>query len=194
MFSMDLKLIVVILFLCCISSCSRDEKLEYPIKIQNRDLVEAITEYQNMMYSEYKKDIESGDSVYVGIWSRDINDSIYRYYLSPVRGMLILPVLAPFDLCKVNGHHVLSSHANLSMIIRQERRFSVLSDDAYIKYSKILFPNEYKDNPKGEILDICHPTDCYLTFLGDSLIDKTYKCGSPRDKVIVKLNGEEVYL
>jgi len=190
------KLLLLLgLFSCCTPNVNKENsELECTVEIRNKDLVEAITEYQNMMYSEYKKDIESGDSVYVGIWSRDINDSIYRYYLSPVRGMLILPVLAPFDLCKVNGHHVLSSHANLSMIIRQERRFSVLSDDAYIKYSKILFPNEYKDNPKGEILDICHPTDCYLTFLGDSLIDKTYKCGSPRDKVIVKLNGEEVYL
>ena len=194
MFRKDFKLVVVILFLCCIFSCSRDDKQEYPIEIHNKDLVEAITEYQSMICSEYKKNIESGDSVYVAIWSRDINDSIYRYYLSPVRGMLVLPVIAPFDLCKVNGHHVLYSHAILSMIIRQERRFSVLSDDAYIKYSKILFPNEYKDNPKGEILDICHPTDCYLTFLGDSLIDKTYKCGGPRDKVLVKLNGKEVYL
>lgn len=127
------KLLLLLgLFSCCTSDDNKENsELEYPIEINNRDLVGAITEYQNMMYSEYKKDIESGDSVYVGIWSRDINDSIYRYYLSPVRGMLILPVLAPFDLCKVNGHHVLSSHANLSMIIRQERRFSVLSDNAY---------------------------------------------------------------
>ena len=34
----------------------------------------------------------------------------------------------------------------------------------------------------------------YLTFLGDSLIDKTFMRGSIRDKIPVKLNGEEVYL
>jgi hypothetical protein len=190
------RLFVFVLFSCCASSCNKDtdRELECTIEIQNKDLREAITEYQEKMFCEFKKEIESGDSVYVGVWSRDVNDSIYRYYLSPIRGMLELPVVAPFDLCKVNGHHVLLSHAVLSMKIRLENRFSILSDDAYIKYSKILFPKEYGENHKGGILELYEPTDCYLTFLGDSLIDKTYKKGFPREKISVKLNDKEVYL
>ena len=189
-----ISLFIVLLFSCCTSSDSKDAELEYPIEINNKDLVEAITEYQDFLYKDRKADIERGDSVYVGVWSRDVNDSIYRYYLAPVRGMLVLPIVAPFDLCRVNGHHVIFSHAILSMKVRLENRFSILSDTAYVKYSKILFPKEYEENNKGKWLDLDEPDNIYLTFLGDSLIDKTIKRGMPRERIPVKLNGEEVYL
>ena len=192
-----ISLFIVLLFSCCTSSDSKDAELEYPIEINNKDLVEAITEYQDFLYKDRKADIERGDSVYVGVWSRDVNDSIYRYYLAPVRGMLVLPIVAPFDLCKVNGHHVVFSHTNGYMICQLEKRFCKFSEAAYLRYARMLFPKEYEESKKKHNIDcikIYEPENCYLTFLGDSLIDKTFKRGSIRDKIPVKLNGEEVYL
>ena len=189
-----ISLFIVLLFSCCTSSDSKDAELEYPIEINNKDLVEAITEYQDFLYKDNKKVVEQGDSVYAVVCSKDINDSIFRYTIYPICQMYEIKYVAPFDLCKVNGHHVIFSHAILSMKVRLENRFSILSDTAYVKYSKILFPKEYEENNKGKWLDLDEPENCYLTFLGDSLIDKTFKRGSIRDKIPVKLNGEEVYL
>ena len=93
-----ISLFIVVLFSCCTSSSSKEEELECSVEINNKDLIEAITEYQ-----ERERNLQ--------------------------RGFLV-----------------------------------------------------------------CGPDYCYLTFLGDSLIDKTFKHGMSRDKIPVKLNGKEVYL
>ena len=192
-----ISLFIVLLFSCCTSSSSKEEELEYPVVIQNKALIEAIANYQDFLYTDNKKDIERGDSIYVGICSKDINDSIYRYVIYPVYRMSLIQFYAPLSLCKVNGHHVLFSHTNAYMIWNEERKFSRFSDDAYQKCAEVLFPKEYEESKKKHNINcikIYEPENCYLTFLGDSLIDKTFKRGSIRDKIPVKLNGEEVYL
>ncbi|SEW08875.1 hypothetical protein SAMN04487850_1570 [Prevotella aff. ruminicola Tc2-24] len=190
-----ISLFIVLLFSSCTSSDSKDAELEYPIEINNKDLVEAITEYQDFLYKDNKKVVEQGDSVYAVVCSIDINDSIYRYVIYPICQMYEIKYEVPFDLCRVNGHHVVFSHVN-SYMVQLEKRFCKLSETVYLRYAKILFPKEYEESRKQEsqVLRIYEPDNCYLTFLGDSLIDKTYKQGLSRDKILVKLNGEEVYL
>ena len=192
-----ISLFIVLLFSCCTSSDSKDAELEYPIEINNKDLVEAITEYQDFLYKDNKKVVEQGDSVYAVVCSIDINDSIFRYTIYPICQMYEIKYVAPFDLCKVNGHHVVFSHTNGYMICQLEKRFCKFSEAAYLRYARMLFPKEYEESKKKHNIDcikIYEPENCYLTFLGDSLIDKTFKRGSIRDKIPVKLNGEEVYL
>ena len=195
-----MRLFWLFIMLCSIISCTSSKEkenadLESPIEFCNKDLIEAITEYQNFLNMDNKKIIEQGDSVYAVVCSIDINDSIYRYVIYPICQMYEIKYEVPFDLCRVNGHHVVFSHVN-SYMVQLEKRFCKLSETVYLRYAKILFPKEYEESRKQEsqVLRIYEPANCYLTFLGDSLIDKTYKQGLSRDKILVKLNGEEVYL
>ena len=196
-----MRLFCFIIMLCGIISCtsSKEEEntdIESLIEFCNKDLVEAITEYQDFLYKDNKKVVEQGDSVYAVVCSIDINDSIYRYTIYPICQMYEIKYEAPFDLCRVNGHHVVFSHTNGYMICQLEKRFSKLSETAYLRYARMLFPKEYEESRKREsqVLRIYEPANCYLTFLRDSLIDKTFKRGLPSDKIPVKLNGEEVFL
>ena len=190
-------LIILALFSCCTSKSEHEDAfLDCTIEINNEDLIEAITEYQDYLYKDYKEHIERGDSIYVGILPEALNDSICRYYMYAVRGIKEIPLSVPFILSRVNRHYVLLSHASVSMWIkvRKERRFFKQSDAADIRYRKILFPEEFKEDQNGRWLDLYEPENCYLTFLGDSLIDKTVKRGFPSDKINIKLNGKEVNL
>lgn len=190
-------LIILALFSCCTSKSEHEDAfLDCTIEINNEDLIEAITEYQDYLYKDYKEHIERGDSIYVGILPEALNDSICRYYMYAVRGIKEIPLSVPFILSRVNRHYVLLSHASVSMWmkVRKERRFFKQSDAADIRYRKILFPEEFKEDQNGRWLDLYEPENCYLTFLGDSLIDKTVKRGFPSDKINIKLNGKEVNL
>ena len=173
-----ISLFIVVLFSCCTSSSSKEEELECSVEINNKDLIEAITEYQEMMYDKFKKSIERGDSVYVSVCSKDINDSIFD---------------TPFDLCKVNGHYVLVSYRPAYHICNTPITFT---EEVCRNYEKKLFPKQYEERERNlqRGFLVCGPDYCYLTFLGDSLIDKTFKHGMSRDKIPVKLNGKEVYL
>ena len=188
-----ISLFIVVLFSCCTSSSSKEEELECSVEINNKDLIEAITEYQEMMYDEFKKSIERGDSVYVSVCSKDINDSISRYVICPVAQMDYLEFDTPFDLCKVNGHYVLVSYRPAYHICNTPITFT---EEVCRNYEKKLFPKQYEERERNlqRGFLVCGPDYCYLTFLGDNLIDKTFKHGMSRDKIPVKLNGKEVYL
>lgn len=191
---------VFILLMMGVNSCTTSDKrgneLNGNIIISNKELVEAITDYQDFLYKDNKKYIEQGDSIYVGIASKDINDSIYRYVVFPVYDISDIKYHAPFDLCKVNGHYVIFSHDNAHPIFPIERRFCRITDYAVQEYAKLLFPKEYEMLNKKEkhVIRLYEPKNCYLTFFGDSLIDKTNKQGMIRDAIPIMLNGEEVYL
>ena len=186
-------LLLVVFSSCCSSPSSKDREFEYAIEIRNKDMVEAITEYQAKMSDEFRKEIEQGDSVYVGVWSKEINDSISRYILCPVAQVDYLEFVVPFDLCHINGHYVVVSHRSVSNF-RQTP--ITLSEKVYRCYEKKLFPKQYEEREnkveRGFIL--CSSDYCYLTFLGDSLINKSYHHGMRSDKILIKLNDKEVYL
>jgi hypothetical protein len=192
------KLLLLLgLFSCCTPNGNKENsELECTVEIRNKDLIEAITDYQDFLYKDKKKYIEQGDSIYVGIASKDINDSIYRYVVFPVYDISDIKYHAPFDLCKVNGHYVIFSHDNAHPIFPIERRFCRITDSAVQEYAKLLFPKEYEMLNKKEkhVIRLYEPKNCYLTFFGDSLIDKTNKQGMIRDAIPIMQNGEEVYL
>jgi hypothetical protein len=189
------NIFLFILFLCCASSCNKDtdRELECTIEIQNKDLKEAITEYQEKMFCEFKEEIEHGDSVYVEVWRKDINDSISRYILDVEVNMEGLKYDTPFDLCKINGHYVIVSHRS---VYHFHHSPITLTEEVCRNYEKKLFPKQYERRDKKLMRSIlaCGPECYYLTFLRDSLIDKTLKFGMRSDKIHVKLNGKEVYL
>ena len=104
-----------------------------------------------------------------------------------------LEFVVPFDLCHINGHYVVVSHRS---VFNFRQTPITLSEKVYRCYEKKLFPKQYEEREnkveRGFIL--CSSDYCYLTFLGDSLINKSYHHGMRRDKILIKLNGREVYL
>lgn len=194
-----IKLIMLLgLFSCCTSDGNKENsELECTVEIRNKDLVEAISDYQKFLYTDNQKNIEQGDSVYVGIASKDINDSIFRFFLYPIEQLSLLEYQTPFEISKINGHYVIFSHQPVYTIVNDpNKRFINTTETTYLKYEKILFPKEYNELKKGKqrYLHFYEPDNCYLTFLRDSLIDKTFKRGLPFDKIAIMLNGKEVYL
>jgi hypothetical protein len=133
----------------------------------------------------------------VGIASKDINDSIFRFILYPVEQLTLLEYQTPFEISMTNGHFVIFSHQPVYTVVNNpDKRFINTTEKTYLKYEKKLFPKEYDEQRKGKqrYLRVYEPDNCYLTFLRDSLIDKTFKRGLPFDKIHVMLNGEKVYL
>jgi len=186
------------LFSCCTPNGNKENsELECTVEIRNKDLIEAISDYQDFLYKDNKKYIEQGDSIYVGIASKDINDSIFRFILYPVEQLTLLEYQTPFEISMINGHFVIFSHQPVYTVVNNpDKRFINTTEKTYLKYEKKLFPKEYDEQRKGKqrYLRVYEPDNCYLTFLRDSLIDKTFKRGLPFDKIHVMLNGEKVYL
>ena len=102
------KLLLLLgLFSCCSPNGNKENsELECTVEIRNKDLIEAITDYQDFLYKDNKKYIEQGDSIYVGIASKDINDSIFRFILYPVEQLTLLEYQTPFEISMINGHFV----------------------------------------------------------------------------------------
>jgi hypothetical protein len=48
----------------------------------------------------------------------------------------------------------------------------------------------YRDLSDAPNKRTCHSSLCHLTFLNDSLIDKTYQKGFYKDRVLVNVNGK----
>jgi len=193
------KLLLLLgLFSCCTPNVNKENsELECTVEIRNKDLIEAITDYQDFLYKNNKKYIEQGDSIYVGIASKDINDSIFRFILYPIEQLSLLEYQTPFEISKINGHYVIFSHQPVYTVVNNpDKRFINTTEKTYLKYEKKLFPKEYDEQRKGKqrYLRVYEPDNCYLTFLRDSLIDKTFKRGLPFDKIAIMLNGKEVCL
>ena len=98
-----LSICFIILF--CNSENNRDFE-SYLFKLNCSELENAIIEYQTKIYVENEERISHGDSVYVCVCSKNINDSICRFILSPVTNIADLKFEMPFYICIVNKHPV----------------------------------------------------------------------------------------
>ena len=75
--------------------------------------------------------------------------------------------------------------------------FENMSEDAYKRLLERYLPKKYREyQHKGIVNNVCvfEPENCYLTFIGDSLIDKTYKRGMISDGVWININGKKKYI
>ena len=189
------------LLLFSLTGCNAPQKekevYEYPkIEINNKVLKDAIIEYQQKIFADNAKRMKKGYSVYVHVCTENINDSILRVVLIPMAHASDLKYYAPFHVLEVDGSYAfLTARSNLPAWITATPNFT-LSDDDYRTLAQRYFPKEYKEeNSTGlRAIMIYEPDNCYLTFINDSLIDKTYQRGLATDGVWVNINGKKVYL
>ena len=188
------------LLLFFLTGCNAPQKekevYEYPkIEINNKVLKDAIIEYQQKIFADNAKRIQRGDSAYVSVWFNDINDSIARYVISPVVEYGAIKRIAPFFVARVDGHDVFVTSGRQS-VFNGNRVFDISEDD-YLNLLKRYLPNRYREYQRqGGFSNyyLYEPDNCYLTFINDSLIDKTYQRGLATDGVWVNINGKKVYL
>ena len=202
---MRTRTFIISLFTLLAVACQQDgskEPVMEPMyfELNNAELENAIKDYQKMIFADNAKYMEMGDSVYVTILSKNINDSITRMVLSPIESSMMLEFFkTPFLVAKVNGHDV------FIMPVSIHPRFQFFEDDGFLTVpegtkayiEKHFFPDEMKEKytPDGMIAHrIYEPELCFLTFINDSLISKTFMRGVGFETVPVKLNGKEVYM
>ena len=164
------------------------------LKLNNKDVESAIIEYQTKMVKDNVSEIVKSDSVYVGVCMRDINDSVKRFVIFPIIDYDDISFITPFVICRVNGKDVFfRMDAGQSYYYSNDNYFK-LPEKINMELIERYFPKRFNEYlQKGYFSNKCiyHPELCHLTFLKDSLIDKTYQRGSSRDKVVIKINGKE---
>lgn len=186
-----------------LSSCSRveekgDDDMHPEFELNNADLEQAILEYQQRIFADNQKRMARGDSVYVSVFAKGINDSITRYILFPETNGYSLIFNTPYFVYKVGGHYVFFTFRGARFGYKEKEHVHKLSEESYETQFKKFFPNEYREMHSSKhrlhSVYLYEPENCYLTFLYDSLIDKTYKRGADFDKILIHINGKDVYM
>jgi hypothetical protein len=170
----------------------RDHSVVY-LCLNNKELETAIIDYRAEMERANAKEIAKGDSIYVGVYMKDINDSIKRYVLFPVIDYTIFRVITPFFLCTVDSKDVFFMIESGQTYYYGSENYFKLSEEEKWYFIKKYFPRRYEEyRSKGCFSNSrnYHPQNCYLTFCKDTLISKTYKRGAWRDRVQITINGE----
>ena len=196
-FVMRIILYFIFSFLFLNSCTNKDKDCHHSViylSLNNKELESAIIEYRLGMEKKFAKEIAKGDSVYVGVYMKDISDSVKRYVLSPVYDYYSLRVITPFFICKVDSKDVFFMIESGQSYYYGLENYFKLSEEEKWYFIKRYFPRRYEQYQRdGHFSNsaIIHSKDCYLTFYKDTLIDKTYRVGLWRDKIRVKINGEE---
>ena len=185
---------ICFIILSCNSENNRDFE-SYLFKLNCSELENAIIEYQTKIYVENEERISHGDSVYVCVCSKNINDSICRFILSPVTNIADLKFEMPFYICIVNKHPVFFTAYSVHPNYFIKPPFFSMQDKDLAKLAKKFFPKEINDmNTKKKKTYLYEPANMYLTFKYDSLIGKRFQRGACIDHIPVVLDGREVFL
>lgn len=164
------------------------------MKLNNKDIESAIIEYRQRLEKSHESSLIKGDSVYVGVYMKDINDTIKRYVLYPIIDYDFFDYETPFVMCYVSGKIVFfSSEAGSPSYKGNERMFKV-SDKNYWMLIKRFFPNRYREYQKKSCFEnkcFDHSENCYITFINDSLVYKSYQVGGKSYPVRIKYKGKE---
>jgi hypothetical protein len=185
-------------------ACQRAPIVQFQTEVTNDVLRQEILAYHDsILSSENANEIAKGDSVYVWVYFKELNDSMTRYSLEYLCDLDVLSVCPAEFVCMIGGHPVFFSAAGgCSQYGFQNHYFGIPTQqsDALLKH---FFPTKYQEKLKQEkqtremgyatkTRKTSHPTICFLTFLRDSLINKQYKKGMGRDHI--NLDGKDVLM
>lgn len=164
------------------------------LELADTELLSAITDYQLFLYKDRECQIERGDSAYVGIYAKDINDSVRRFVLYPIVSPEHLCYCLPIFSSKVNGHAVFFFAQSFLSYNYAKNAVFTISEDNKLSIKKQYFPNRFKRDRDGGVshstaVEIYETDNCYLTYLNDTLIDKTYRRGLECDKITFMHKG-----
>ena len=195
-----MKKTTVLTILLAVLACSKgtnEQDVSFDsYEIKEPEIKGAIVDYRNMIVSDCKKEIQQGDSLYVGVTVKYINDSITRYVIYPIHHYESLRYVAPFFICNVDGHvgfiNIIGGHSSNytvnSALEMREQNFRQLIKRYFPKYLDI-----YKGKKKSKNRWIYEPENCYLTFLKGKLVDKTYECGTAVNTIPIVINGDTIW-
>jgi len=203
----DIVRVVMFFLLMLMVACHRSpSEPTFQVEVTNKVLYQEILAYHDsILQSENAKELAKGDSVYVWVYFKELNDSMKRYAMEYIYDLEILDIFPAEFVCMVGGHPVFFSAAGgNSQYDFKHPYFGIPPqlNDALLKH---YFPTKYEEKLRQRkqmeetgyasvASRISHPTIYFLTFLRDSLIDKQYGKGTPRDRVIITMNGEDVWL
>lgn len=184
----------VFVFLLLLSGCRREVEKEIPCQFVLEDSVlgKEIASYRDILRKTSKI-----DDFRILLHCRQINDSIHRYVISAIEDPMVLAVVYR-DLVHtvfVDGEEVLLTLVNERSAVTAFKYLK--ADDAYHhSLVKDFFLVHDRAQQEGKTLPIVtfEPDLCYLTFLRDSLINKTMDSGLPSDKIKVCVHGEETWM
>ena len=189
-------LFFTILICSCNNKGERSEIVYKYVEVCNPMLESEIVQYQRTIDSDedYAKRRKRGDSVYVAVSIRNLNDSIKRYVLFPVTDCYFLSDHCPFFISTIDGQDVFFCVEAGKVNYGYTTNFFSVSEEQEMLLMKRYFPKRYREKKTKGYLSNCensHPEMCFLTFLRDSLIAKTIKRGSIFDKAqYPSLEGE----
>lgn len=192
----------------CIAACQQHTQEEtFTVEVANETLLKEIIAYHDsILLEENNSEVAKGDSVYVWVYFKQLNDSMTRYSLEYIGQIDILSHFPAEFVCEAGGHPVFFSAAGGCLpYYCPDNSFFSIPQDRKEALMKRYFPQDYKEKLRQEKekkergyvsmkTKISHPTICFLTFMLDSLIDRQYGKGMPCDRVYVNMNGQQVLL
>ena len=185
---------LLLVVVCC--SCSKNESYsDLVVEVCNDELRNAISEYQKKVIEENKKEISDGDSIYIVVYFREMQDSIYRFVIQPLIHGDDISYSSILFKTTIDGRSVFFENMmgrELHWGVRKKAFFDHPKQSKW-NFVKRYFPKE-TDTIGMKLYRIYEPEVCYLTFVKDSLIDKQMLHGNCGQKIKVVLNGKEVWL
>ena len=201
------KQVLVFFLLMLMVACHRSpSEPTFQVEVTNKVLSQEIhAYYDSILQSENANELAKGDSVYVWVYFKELNDSMTRYAMQYIYDLDILEMFPAEFVCMVGGHPVFFSAAGGYSQYDFKHPFFGIPPKLNDALLKRYFPTKYEEKLRQRkqmeetgyasvASRISHPTICFLTFLRDSLVDKQYGKGRPRCRVIIKMNGEDVML
>ena len=201
------KQVLVFFLLMLMVACHRSpSEPTFQVEVTNKVLSQEIhAYYDSILQSENANELAKGDSVYVWVYFKELNDSMTRYAMQYIYDLDILEMFPAEFVCMVGGHPVFFSAAGGYSQYDFKHPFFGIPPKLNDALLKRYFPTKYEEKLRQRkqmektgyasvASRILHPTICFLTFLRDSLVDKQYGKGRSRDRVIIKMNGEDVML
>lgn len=198
--------IALSMFLALFVCCSNEKTEDFVVEVANDVLRSEIITYQDSFMMEKGKWMMSkGDSCYVTVYGKVLNDSMFRYSISYISEFGLLDISPAEFVCNINGHTVFFRMAAGAATYYDDRHFFRIPLNRRRALEERYFPHQLadylqwqKDSAAGKTRDMLyilhHPTICFLTFLRDSLIDKQYESGREEDWVKVKIGDKEVWM
>ena len=199
--------IIVFFFLMLVVTCHRSpSEPTFQVEITNKALYHEILAYHDsILRSENAKQLAKGDSVYVKVYFKELNDSMTRYAMEYIYDLEILEIFPAEFVCMVGGHPVFFSAAGGNSQLDFKHPYFGIPPQLNDALLKRYFPTKYEEKLRQRkqmeetghasvVRRISHPTICFLTFLRDSLVDKQYGKGMSRGRVIITMNGEDIML
>lgn len=201
------KQVLVFFLLMLMVACHRSpSEPTFQVEVTNKVLSQEIhAYYDSILQSENANELAKGDSVYAWVYFKELNDSMTRYAMQYIYDLDILEMFPAEFVCMVGGHPVFFSAAGGYSQYDFKHPFFGIPPKLNDALLKRYFPTKYEEKLRQRkqmeetgyasvASRISHPTICFLTFLRDSLVDKQYGKGRSRDRVIIKMNGEDVML